>query len=73
MLNSLIRNLLRMSPRLVTTLSSPYTDRHQAQSLMDAASLQGLDERKEGIPIMATKTKIAGPEATLAAREPNLF
>ena len=40
---------------------------------MDAASLQDPDERKEGIPIMATKTKIAGPEATHAAREPNLF
>jgi hypothetical protein len=40
---------------------------------MDAASLQGPEERKEGIPIMATKTQIAGPEATLAARESNLF
>jgi hypothetical protein len=40
---------------------------------MDATSLQGPDERKEGIPIMATETKTAGPEAPLAAREPNLF
>ena len=58
---------------LVPTLARPYNDRHHAQSPMDAASLQGSDERKEGIPIMATKTKIAGPEATLAARKLTLF
>jgi hypothetical protein len=56
----LIRNPCEMPSRLVPSLARPYNDRHQAQSLMDVASLQVLKSERRGFRSWQPRRRLRG-------------